>query len=113
MAEKQPKTCEEYVLEDLFKTKNELALVKKELQETNEVHSELKSHHVKMFELLVLALAGARVEKENDLYCIYLESGYVGCYTEYGLESKKEEAIKLYALTQLIELVQRTPTREE
>lgn len=103
--EKKIKTCEEYVLNVLNEKDNELALVKKELQELKNAHDELG---VKYSVLCAKALAifndtGSRVEEDELLTRVYLLGDYIGSYTKEEIEENYIRSLKLEALAKLIQ----------
>ena len=109
----QPKTCEEYVLNVLNEKDNELALVKKELQETKNALEIESSMHKELVDLVVEACKGGKINVEDGrLIKVYLPSGYVDCFFDYGDDNDDREK-SLKALKTLIEMVDAIPTREK
>ena len=99
--------CEQYVVEELKQTKQELKTLDFNYQE-------LKSKYIHLWEKLVLTLADKESREEpsrisDDVISVYVLGGYVGCYSKWGIEQHSEDDLKMKALADLIELVQRTP----
>lgn len=115
MAEKQPKTCEEYVLNVLADKEVELATTQKELQELKQEHSALEEKYALIYAKLLAILNDktTRVEKKDTITSVYVLGGYVGCYSEYGIEHNEIDDLKLETLAKLIKQFQSTPVREE
>lgn len=110
--EKKIKTCEEYVLNVLAETRNELTLVKKELQETKNALENESSMHKELIDLVVKACKGGKIIADDvGLIKVYLLSGYVNCFFDYG-DDNDDRAKSLKALKTLIEMVDAIATRE-
>ena len=81
MTEKQPKTCEEYVLNELYSTQNKIAVVSKELQETKEVLGIESALHKELFELITRVCSGGEIEEnKNGMISLYLKGKYIGSF---------------------------------
>lgn len=108
MESKKVKTLEEYVLNKLYDTEEELENTKKYqryLQETNKAFEDTLNNLVDMVRL---ALANSKVEVDNGITSIRVQGTYIGCYSEWDIEQKSEKAFKLQALANLINKVNGT-----
>lgn len=111
--EKKAKTCEEYVLNNLYKTEVELATTQKELQETKQALDIESSMHKELLDLVKKVFKGGRTEKtDSGLISVYLKKNYLGCYFPNDDYDKKEKEF-LIAVKTLIEMVNAIPEREE
>lgn len=109
MTEKQPKTCEEYVLNELYSTQNKVAVVSKELQETKEVLGIESALHKELFELITRVCSGGEIEEnKNGMISLYLKGKYIGSYFSGDKDSQYLEPLKT-----LIEMVETNPRREK
>lgn len=108
MENKKVKTLDEYVLNKLYETEEELENTKKYqkyLQETNKVFEDTLNNLVDMVRL---ALANSEVAVDNGITSIRVQGTYIGCYSEWDIEQKRESAFKLQALAKLINKVNGT-----
>ena len=111
--EKKAKTCEEYVLNNLYKTEVELATTQKELQETKQALDIESSMHKELLDLVKKVFKGGRTEKtDSGLISVHLKKNYLGCYFPNDDYDKKEKEF-LIAVQTLIEMVNAIPEREE
>lgn len=103
--------CEQYVVDELKQTKQELLKkdnVIKELQSINEV---LSKKHNSLLDLLKGALSTGRIEEtENYTYVYFGEYNFVGLF---DTNEPSEEDKWLVLLAELIKKVNRTPEREK
>lgn len=108
MESKKVKTMEEYVLNKLYETEEELESTKKYqkfLQETNKAFESTLNN---LGDMVRLALANSEVTVEKGITSIRVQGTYIGCYSEWDIEQKREQAFKLQALANLINKVNGT-----
>ena len=102
MAEnKQPKTCEEYVLNQLARLQHDLDYEK----EVNErLHGELKgmAEHYNELLLKLLPIIACVTEREENFNHVYLYGSYIGLYDAKDPNIKGQELL----MKKLIELAQ-------
>ena len=108
MESKKVKTLEEYVLNKLYDTEEELENTKKYqryLQETNKAFEDTLND---LIDKVRVALANSEVTVENGITSIRVQGTYIGCYSEWDIEQKREQPLKLQALANLINKVNGT-----
>ena len=107
------KTCEEYVLNVLAEKEKELIEIKEERDYLANEFKVLQDQYFALRSLVCKALEGSKVEYGNYNTTVYVDNVFVGLFSEYGLENKDENDLRISALAKLIEMVNSTPKREE
>ena len=100
------KTCEEYVLNELERTKKELALVQKAKEELEEEHQLALTGYKMLIDLVVKGTENFRLEDDGTFVKVYFDNSFI------TLENKKDLG-KLEGLVNLILKVQSIVRREE
>lgn len=99
--------CEQYVVEELKKTKQELENARnviKTLQDINQLS--MKNYDI-LLEMVKKAFCNSKVEKENYTM-VYVNDSFVGLYDNENVCEKDKD---LVALTELIRFVRRNEER--
>lgn len=100
------KTCEEYVLNELERTKKELALVQKAKEELEEEHQLALTGYKMLIDLVVKGTENFRLEDDGTFVKVYFDNSFI------TLENKKDLG-KLEGLVNLILKGQSIVMREE
>lgn len=103
------KTCEEYVLNDLFKAKEELEKATNTIKSLQSINKLVDDNNKKLTDLLVKAFGNAEIEKTEYTTTVKVNGRFVGLYSN---DSTNEEDEVLKALVELIQFAQATPTKE-
>ncbi len=109
MAQKEIKTCEEYVLNELLQAESKINGLKKENEQLQSDCDIVATKYQDLLDLLKVALADAKVS-QDDYTNVYINGSFVGLY---HADNPQQADTCLVALTKLIDLVHRIPTREE
>lgn len=108
MKETQPKTCEEYVLNQFFKLQQEIEQLKEENDKLTFMANASCHKLDGIVKLLKVATRPMNIEEENNYVNVYVNGLIVGFYREDD-DSKNP----YYALAKLIEMVNAIPEREQ
>ena len=108
MAQKEIKTCEEYVLNELLQAESKINGLKKENEQLQSDCDIIATKYQELLDLVKVALADAAV-KEDAYTNVYVAGSFVGLY---HADNPQRDETSLVALTKLIDLAHRVPTRE-
>ena len=100
------KTCEEYVLNELKQTKEELALCKKRIEELEDTNNVMSIGYKRMIDLVVNGTKEFSLEDDGTYIKVYFNSSFI------ALERKDELGV-LEPLIDLIEKGQCIVRRED
>ena len=112
--EKQIKTCEEYVLNDLFNAQKEVVALKNEKEELELQLRVVESRYSDLINLIKDSLKGNSEVSTNDntpYYHVRVNGSYIGLYSKEN-DSYNDDS-KLRKLAELIELANSIVERED
>lgn len=108
-------TSDQYVVQELLETKQELQLAQKEIKEAKDEVEICKSHYEVLLDLCKI-IADNLEERPSDytssLINIYLGGSYIDNLWEKDLD-KQEEGLALKTLVKMARLVKAIPQREK
>ena len=104
---KKVKTCEEYVLDELYSAQKEVGELKTQNQDLKEKLELVEKNHNYILGLIKTAIVGKVDTDSVGITSVYFQDSYMGSFYE-----GKENVESLKALAELIDLVNRLPVRE-
>lgn len=110
MKETQPKTCEEYVLNQFFKQQEEIEQLKEENDKLTFMANASCHKLDGIVKLLKVATRPMSISEENNYVNIYVNGLIVGFYRK---DDDSKDQSPYYALAKLIEMVNAIPEREQ
>ena len=111
MKQNEIRTCEEYVLNELNKANEKVVALKNENKELQEQCDIISGKAQNLLELVKELLTDSKVEEEHNLICVYLSTGYVGCYSKDSVIGDNQTTT-LKAIVKLIEMFNSIPQRQ-